>query len=99
MSTAPDTSTNKLIYTLCAKYLRINLQALEEVGLHTIEHYVQVRRQTIAAYIVDRTIFELCMDGRRRQGTIPRTYWWEQPMDLDLARGAFPAPGVADDED
>ena len=72
--------------------------ALEEVGLHTIEHYVQVRRQTIAAYIVDRPIFELCMDGRRRQGTIPRTYWWEQPMDLDLARGAFPAPGVADDE-
>ena len=30
---------------------------VEEVGLETIGHYIQVRRQHIAAYIVDRPIF------------------------------------------
>jgi hypothetical protein len=71
---------------------------LEEVCLHTIEHYVQVRRQHIAAYIVDQPIFKLCTGEGRRRGTSPRTFWWEQPMDLELARGAA-APGVADEGD
>ena len=73
--------------------------ALEEVVYRTISHYVQMRRQNIATYIVDRPIFELCKDGRRRRGTIPRTYWCEQPMDLDLAREAVSAAGVANEGD
>ena len=32
------------------------VDVLEEVGLFSISHYVQVRRQTIAKYIVDRPI-------------------------------------------
>ena len=68
---------------------------MEEVGLQTIYHYVQKRRRTIAVYIVDRPIFDLCKEGRRRQGTSPRIYWWEQPMDLDLVREAVSAAGVA----
>ena len=71
---------------------------LEEVWLYTIDHYVQVRWQHIAAYIVDRPIFEFCVGEGRRRGTSPRTFWWEQPIDLDLARGAA-APGVAEEGD
>ena len=37
--------------------------ALEEVGLETIGYYIQVRRQHIAAYIVDRPIFGFCEEG------------------------------------
>ncbi|EJK75691.1 hypothetical protein THAOC_02578, partial [Thalassiosira oceanica] len=30
----------------------------EEVGLFPIRHYIEVRRQTVAAYIVNRPIFD-----------------------------------------
>ena len=59
---------------------------LEEVGLFSIEHYVQVRRQTIANYIVDRPILAFCREGERLRGSSPRQWWWEQPVDWDLAR-------------
>ncbi|KAL7534321.1 hypothetical protein ACHAXR_005793 [Thalassiosira sp. AJA248-18] len=45
---------------------------LEEVGLHTIKQYIEVRRQTVAAYIVDRPIFGFCRNGERMRGTSPR---------------------------
>ena len=62
---------------------------LEEVGLFSISHYVQVRRQTIAIYIVDRAILTFCREGERLRGSSPRQFWWEQPVDWDLARGAY----------
>ena len=42
-------------------------EVLEKAGVHTIEHYIQVRRQTIAAFIVNRPIFELCQEGERKR--------------------------------
>ncbi|KAL7525953.1 hypothetical protein ACHAXR_001230 [Thalassiosira sp. AJA248-18] len=74
---------------------------LEEVGLRSIRQYIEVRRQTIAVYIVDRPIFSCCIrDGERMRGTSPRIWWWQQSMDLDLARGANAVPIVSsDDED
>jgi len=73
---------------------------LEEVGLHTIAEYIEVRRQTIAKYIVDRPIFTLCMEEERRRGTSARRqWWWEQPVDWDLAReAAAAASGVAEED-
>jgi len=59
---------------------------LEEVALHPIAQYVEVRRQTIAKFIVNRPIFDFCTEGRRKRGSSPRQFWWEQPMDLDAAR-------------
>ena len=60
---------------------------LEECGLHTIEHYIEVRRQSVTRFIVDRPIFSLCMEEERRRGTSTcRHFWWEQPVDSDLAR-------------
>ena len=72
----------------------------EEVGLFSITHYIQVRRQTIANYIVHRPIFDLCSGVERRRGSSPRQFWWEQPMDLDAARAyaAVDAVVAANDE-
>jgi len=73
---------------------------MEEVGLHPIAHYVEVRRQTIASYIVNRTLFNCCVNGERRRGTNPHLWWWEQPMHLDEVRAGAQAPAmVTDPED
>ena len=58
---------------------------LAAAGLHTIEHYVQVRRARIMRWVIDRAILKLCRLAERRRGTTPRLYWWEQPMELDEA--------------
>jgi hypothetical protein len=61
-------------------------EVLAEVGLLTIRQYIEVRRQTIANYIVHWPIFDLCLGEERRRGTSKRLWWWEQRMDLDLVR-------------
>jgi hypothetical protein len=60
---------------------------LEAVGMKPITHYVAVRRQTIANFIVNQPILELCVGAVRKRGSPVRPFWWDQPMDLDLARG------------
>jgi hypothetical protein len=69
---------------------------LEAAGLYTITHYVGVRRQTIANFIVNRPIFELCRGVERKRGTSNRQYWGEQPMDFEAARAN--AVVAADDD-
>ena len=59
---------------------------LEACGLYTIAHYMDVRRQTVANFIVNRPIFELCTGAVRKRGSPVRPFWWDQPMDLELAR-------------
>ena len=44
---------------------------LEEVGLQTMEHYVDMRRQTIANYIVNRPIFAACEGAEMKRGIMP----------------------------
>ena len=58
---------------------------LEECGMHTIGEYIDVRRQTIAMYVATRPILDECKQGERKRGAIPRRWWWEQKMDLDVA--------------
>ena len=60
---------------------------LEEVGLNSIAHYVEVQRQTIVRFIVDRLIFSFCSEAERWRGTAPCQWWWEQSMELDLESG------------
>jgi hypothetical protein len=69
-------------------------KVLEEAGLYCIAHYVEVRRQTISEFIVNRPIFDFCREGERQRGTCPRQMWWEQPMDLDAARAGANAPAI-----
>ena len=61
-------------------------EVLEELGLQSILHYVEVRRNTIARFIVNRPIFGFCVGADRLRGSSPRQWWWEQSMDLDRAR-------------
>ena len=69
---------------------------MEEVGLHKLEHYVKVRRNTISKYIRERLIFDLCLGEERRRGTSNRRqFWWEQPMDLEPESGV----AVVSDDD
>ena len=51
---------------------------MEEFGLHTIKEYnkVKVRRDTIAAYMVECSIFRDCMDSERKRGSVPRQWQW-----------------------
>jgi len=56
---------------------------LKECGMHSISHYIGVRRATIFQYLVDRPILTTCMEGERRRGSAPRQWWWEQQMCLD----------------
>ena len=49
---------------------------LEAAGLHTVEHYVRVQRQMIAAFVVERPIFAMCQEGGRRRGSsVARQFW------------------------
>ncbi len=60
-----------------------SLEVLKAVGLKTIGEYINVCKETIARFIVDRPIFALCRDGERRRGSATCTFWWEQPLPLD----------------
>jgi hypothetical protein len=61
---------------------------LDKVGLKTFPHYISMRRQHIAGYIVNNPIFQLCMDRVRRHGSGVCQFWWAQSMDLEMARAA-----------
>ena len=69
---------------------------LESAGLHMIRQYIQVRRQTIALFIVTRPIFGLC-----RGGSSNHQFWWEQPFDFEEGRALVSAGAnvVSDDEE
>ncbi len=41
---------------------------LQAVNLKPIAHYVDVQRQTVANFIVNWTIYELCMGAVRKRG-------------------------------
>ena len=58
-------------------------EVLEKAGLHTIAHYMEVRRNTILKFLVGRPIHKLCLDAVRKRGSCSRQFWWEQPMDLE----------------
>jgi hypothetical protein len=59
---------------------------LNAAGLHTIAHYMDVRRQTVANLIIDQPIWKLCAGAVRRMGSPVQSFWWDQPMDVNLAR-------------
>ena len=56
---------------------------LKECGMHSIAHYIGVRRETIFQYVVDRPIHKSCTEGKWRRGLAPEQWWWEQKMCLD----------------
>ncbi len=59
--------------------------ALQECGMDTISHYINVRRARIFQYVVDWPIYKACRGGEQRRGLPPQQWWWEQKMSLDNA--------------
>ncbi len=77
-------------------------KVLRDVGLQCISHYIGMRRQHIANFIVQWSIFLLCLEEVRKRGSAPCQFWWEQPMDLDAAgllAMAADESGLSDDGD
>ncbi len=62
---------------------------LKEFGLFCMEEYIQRRRQTIVAYVVDRPIFAACREGEPIRGTLQHQWRWDQEMDLDELTSDF----------
>ena len=55
----------------------------------------------MAAFIVNRPIFDFCVGREKMRGSsASRQYWWEQTFDLEEARaaGCADAAVVSDDE-
>ncbi len=55
---------------------------LKECGMNSIAHYIDVRRETIFRYVVNRPIHDSCTAGERRRRSAPQQWWWEQNMCL-----------------
>jgi hypothetical protein len=49
---------------------------LDEVGLKPIAHYIGVGKQHIANYIVNKPIFQSCVEGVRRCRSSIHQFWW-----------------------
>ena len=47
-------------------------KVLEECGLHTIQHYIDVRREMIAKYVVGHTILAECQGADQKRSLVPR---------------------------
>ena len=58
-------------------------EAMEEVGLQEVKAYVSFHHNTVAQFIADRTIIDLCLAAERRPGSQVANCWWEQER-LDL---------------
>jgi hypothetical protein len=61
-----------------------SVDVLQECGLKTMEEYIGIRQQKIAVYVATRPILIKCRQGKQKRGAVPRLWWWELPMDLDV---------------
>lgn len=54
-------------------------EALDDAGLYTITEYIQRRQNTIAQYIANRPIHQLCV-ATNASNTSRAIRWWNQPL-------------------
>jgi hypothetical protein len=53
-------------------------KVLEEVGMHSIAHYIEKRQNTVADYVATRPIFDLCQESEWSTGSRSSRRWWDQ---------------------
>ena len=51
-------------------YTSSKVDILEADRLHTVSHYIEVYRQTIASFVLNWSIFDLCKRGVMKRGSI-----------------------------
>ena len=59
------------------------MDALEMAGLYPIEHYINVRRNTLIQSIATRPTLELCRAAVPLSGSSRRHLWWHQLEDVE----------------
>ena len=59
-------------------------EVLKRARMHTIADYVGQRRAHIARKVSGRPVLGECKEAHRRRGSVPRAYWWEQDLDMEL---------------
>ena len=57
-------------------------EVLAAMRLRPVEHYIVVRRNTTARWIIHRPIFGMCKETERRRGSVSRQFWWDQCLEL-----------------
>ena len=59
-----------------------------------------MHRQTITSFILHWPIFDLCTRGVKKRGYSIPQFWWEQTLDLEVARASAMADaGVVTDKE
>ena len=58
-------------------------EALEAAGLWPMNEYIWRRRDTIAKYIKNSPIYELCTGGDNMPGPSIFMRWWDQEINLE----------------
>ena len=53
-------------------------EALEAAGLWPMKEYTLIRQATIADYIANRPIHEVCTGVERMNGSSRFLWWWDQ---------------------
>jgi hypothetical protein len=72
-------------------------KVFEECGMHTIQHYIDVRQETIVQYVMNRSIFAECKEANQWRGSVQchsggggsRGCAWTTLMQLDLVIEPF----------
>jgi hypothetical protein len=59
-----------------------------------INHYIGFHWETPARFIVDQPLFVLSLDGESKRASMCCTFWWEQPMSINVAKSL---PGDKED--
>ena len=56
-----------------------------EVKIHSIDHYIEKRRASIAEYVASREVFKMCKRSKLKRGSgHNKRLWWEQEKLVDL---------------
>ena len=53
---------------------------MEAAGLWITKEYICRQQDTIAEYIANRTIYEICTGAEQMQGSIRFLQWWDQDL-------------------
>ena len=53
-------------------------ESMEEAGLQEVDTYTDFHHSTVAQYMSNRPIMELCMTSEKHPGTRVSKRWWDQ---------------------
>ena len=53
--------------------------------MHSIDHYIEKWRASIAEYVASREVFKMCKRSKAKRGSgHNKRFWWEQEKLVDL---------------